>query len=365
MGDIEPLLIHPGTTQFVMPHDKQGIILIPTGDQVELHCHNGFYEPYTKEKSVLVKCTPQNEFTYSSVAYDFKELQCYSKLPKHSYRVTTRKCFNNAVVVEIGFQVDARFLTLFEVCHDKVTEQTYYTKYKFVPGNFENEHGVTRPTFAQGTFFPGKSIDGLYKTQKDIVAKILGSAELAAKYINTNSEVYLARGHMAAKADFVFGTHQVATFWYINAAPQWQTFNGHNWVSVEDGSRRLAGDRHISLEVYTGTYGVTTLKDKNNIEREIYLGYPEKKVPVPKLYYRILLNKADDSGVVFIGVNNPHLTLEEIKKSYILCKDVSSKINYLTWKKDNLYYGYGYACEVNEFVKAVPHVKVSASKLLV
>lgn len=109
------------------------------------------------------------------------------------------------------------------------------------------------------------------------------------------------------------------------------------------------------------------MKDTSGNPQDIYLyvNGGARQIPVPKIYYKILLNKADNSGVVLIGVNNPHLTLEEIKKDYIVCTDVSSQINYIKWQKDNIERGYSYACDVNDFVKAVPHVSVSASKLLV
>lgn len=46
----------------------------------------------------------------------------------------------------------------------------------------------------------------------------------------------------------------MATFWYTNAAPQWQTFNGNNWNSLENDARSLAARLGKDLDVYTGTY---------------------------------------------------------------------------------------------------------------
>lgn len=131
--------------------------------------------------------------------------------------------------------------------------------------------------------------------------------------------------------------------------------------------RVLAADRNINLDVYSGVVGNARLRDTSGNLQDIYLyvSGSTRQIPVPKLYYRIILNKSDNSGVVFIGVNNPHLTLDEIKKDYIVCTDVSSQINYIKWQKDNIERGYSYACSVNDFVKAVPHVSVSAGKLLV
>ena len=149
-------------------------------------------------------------------------------------------------------------------------------------------------------------------------------------------------------------------------APQWQRFNALNWEAVEDGTRKLASARNILVDVYTGTFGVMKLDDYFGSSKEIflYVNGADRKIPTPKLYYKVLINKSDSSGIVFIGVNNPHLTLEEIKKDYVICTDVSDKIDYINWKRDDIGRGFSYACDVNEFLKAVPHFSVMDVKNL-
>jgi DNA/RNA endonuclease G (NUC1) len=86
----------------------------------------------------------------------------------------------------------------------------------------------------------------------------LGSPELAERYVH--DEHFLSRGHLAARADFIFGSQQRATFYYVNAAPQWHRFNAMNWEALEHSVRVLVGKRNINLDVYTGTFGIATLK---------------------------------------------------------------------------------------------------------
>jgi DNA/RNA non-specific endonuclease len=119
--------------------------------------------------------------------------------------------------------------------------------------------------------------------------------------------------------------------------------------------------------VYSGTTGVTRLADTSSVLREIflYVNGNTRQIPVPKLYYKIIVNLADSSGAVFIGVNNPHLTLAEIQRDYIICTDYSSQINYITWQKDNIERGYSYVCTVADFLRVVPHVSLNVSRLLV
>ncbi len=75
---------------------------------------------------------------------------------------------------------------------------------------------------------------------------------------------------------------QDATFYYINCAPQWQSFNAGNWLGIEDGVRAYVEDNGRDLVVYTGTSGVMELDDVDGSKVEIYLYPDENRLPVPK-----------------------------------------------------------------------------------
>lgn len=126
--------------------------------------------------------------------------------------------------------------------------------------------------------------------------------------------------------------------------------------AVEDGSRRLAADRNITLDVYTGTYGTLKVNDTEGTPQEIFLDADNKKVPVPKLFYKLLIDRSTNSGVVLIGVNNPHISIREIIQDYVLCDDISEQIKYIKWRRKDINRGYSYACGVNDFLDKVPHL---------
>lgn len=52
------------------------------------------------------------------------------------------------------------------------------------------------------------------------------------------SKHYFAKGHLSPDADFVTTAEQDATYYYINAVPQWQAFNNGNW-KVSDHSIKM------------------------------------------------------------------------------------------------------------------------------
>jgi DNA/RNA endonuclease G (NUC1) len=96
---------------------------------------------------------------------------------------------------------------------------------------------------------------------------------------------------LAANADFIYGSQQRATFWFLNVAPQWQSFNGANWAQLEDSARDYAAGSGNDVIVYTGTHGVTTLDDVNGNPAEIYVGFDSNGngvLRVPEFYWKIV-----------------------------------------------------------------------------
>jgi DNA/RNA endonuclease G (NUC1) len=116
----------------------------------------------------------------------------------------------------------------------------------------------------------------------------------------------MSRGHMTAKADFVYGAHMRATFWFMNVAPQWQTFNGGNWNNMEMSTRSFAGGYDNNLDVYTGTHGVTTLADVNGNEVPIHIAYDANNngiLRVPALYWRVVFDPTTGNVSMNLKIN--------------------------------------------------------------
>ncbi|KAJ8877248.1 hypothetical protein PR048_021702 [Dryococelus australis] len=251
-----------------------------------------------------------------------------------------------------------------EVCFDQTLGNVIYTQFDLVKNIGGLQTGFPRPSWNRGTFYPHFNPNTLYTRNQQLatVRSILGSAEQGSKYISSTSDYFLARGHLTAKTDYVYGSQHRATFYYVDAAPQWQVFNNGNWLTLENNVRRYASSRAVNLVVYTGTYGVTSLPDVHNIERELwlYVNGTQRGLPVPKLFWKVVYNPINRSAAVFIGLNNPYI--EKPGNDYIICPDVSSKISWLTWDKTNIKKGYSYACEVSAFrsvVNTLPAFTVS------
>jgi len=67
----------------------------------------------------------------------------------------------------------------------------------------------------------------------------LDSQELAKHYIQSSSQIFLARGHLVPSGDPIYAVQKRATFYFINATPQWQVMNAGNWLVCKTLIRKL------------------------------------------------------------------------------------------------------------------------------
>ncbi|XP_017043460.1 uncharacterized protein LOC108089610 [Drosophila ficusphila] len=347
-----------GHARYLEPN-HEGIVQLKHGESLEFHCIKPLTGLFAGYSFVNSTCWQQQSFLAMGSIYQLQDFVCNS-WPTYSARRTNRPCNGGTDLLEVGFQLSATsfddFLQTFDVCHDEPSEVTRYVHHVLHPGSAQYQRSVSRPTFIPGDFYGGKDVNTLYTQvrQNITVSEILGMD--ASPYFNISGNVYLARGHLSAKTDFVFGAEQQATFFFVNAAPQWQTFNGGNWERVEDSVRKFVADENITADCYTGTWGVSTLPDVNGTERELYLDFDENNnglIPVPKLYFRVVVDRESQKGIVLIGVNNPHVDLEQIKREYIVCEDIGNQLTWVSWTKEDLKKGYSYACTVEDFTSVV------------
>lgn len=356
----QPLYSWPDKYEFLIP-DDDGFVNVPYGYAIQMFCPDNFAAPFEDRKSLKAHCLGSQNFRVEHenfVMFNLTHLQC-SSWPYYTARRVSRPCNGGTTMVEIGFEVEGGFLQMMDVCHDEVEEVTRYVHHKLAPYSSEYQRSIDRPRFIEGDFYQGKNVDQIYtQIQQQIkFGEILG--EGSEQYFDIPKNVFLARGHMSAKVDHVYGNQQRATFFFINAAPQWQTFNAGNWERIEDGVRKWVSSNGMYVDCYTGVWGVSSLPNNEGVDQELYLTFDESGkglIPVPKLYFRVVIEPSTKKGIVLIGVNNPHISLERIQEEYILCEDVSDKITWINWTKGDLLLGYSYACEVQEFRKVVTHL---------
>ncbi|XP_046749959.1 uncharacterized protein LOC124413439 [Diprion similis] len=369
-GDLpapQPLVLNVGEgAGFRHPVDTSGTLSFAAGENVRLVCtgtNNKFVNLDSTESDVLATCVSGSKFTVDGVLIEFSELAC-SFLPWHWQRKSGNTCLGSYTDVEIGFDLGTEWITIINACHDETRLETLYTTFKLVKeiGGFQT--GFPRPSWVQGIFYPGYTLATQYNraTQIATMGTLLGSTDLGTQYIHATNDYFLARGHTTAKADFVYGSQHRATFYYVNQSPQWQTFNGGNWNSLENDVRNYVSNTYQDLTVYTGVYGIAQLPNVNGVLTDLYLyadAAGNRAIPVPKFFWKILYNETTQLGTAFIGVNNPYLTT--VTSDYYICSDISSQIQWLTWSANSVPLGISYACTVDSLrnvVETIPSFTV-------
>ncbi|XP_067613054.1 uncharacterized protein [Eurosta solidaginis] len=362
----QPIYIQTNSSEFY-PYDASGNMVFDAGEEFDLHCPKAFSS--ISKSLITASCVSGTNFKVDGTTYSFKELTCTS-WPAFIAEKTGDTC-EGGIAVRVGFKVSSsRFIEQYNLCFNEDEEVTRYVHHTLIPGGNFYETGVERLTFGTGDLFNGKKVDNLYKTARQIATINADLGGDADKYFQANKNIFLSRGHMAAKADFTYANQQRATFLFVNIAPQWQVFNAGNWAKVEDGVRAKVTKAGWYVDCYTGVYGVTTLPNIDGVETPLYLSRDANNnglIPVPMLYFRVVIERTSQKGIVFVGVNNPHLTLEQIQADYILCTDVSDRVNYINWKPTDIMAGYSYACEVSDFksqVENLPELSAPGGLLL-
>lgn len=204
-----------------------------------------------------------------------------------------------------------------------------------------------RTDFKESTIFNGISVDDAYtrKNQMEIFANQPES--WLNRHINTTQ--FLARGHLSPLVDFVYGSQQMATFYYANAAPQWQLFNSGNWLELESSIRMLSVTNNLELNIYTGTHGEYKVNGENVFLTKDTSDVPV--IPVSQIFWKVVFDQENSMAVVFFGLNDPdaNAVSNPVKN---LCKDVCNLVKWVKFKlKPEL--GLMYCCTVEEFSKVV------------
>ncbi|XP_050421184.1 uncharacterized protein LOC126833723 [Adelges cooleyi] len=358
----QPLVLIPGKVsgeyEFAYP-DSGNTIHFDKHDQLVLACPGSGFEEKKTESTQEISCSDRGDFDSGASKKKFGELDCV-RLPESQLK-KVGTCAGEKSHFKVGFDVGATgFLPIMDLCFDENDHIPVYTKHTITPNIKGSQKGFDRVSFREGTLFSDVSPSQAYKTtnQRTMLLRTLSNKE-AQKYIQTRN--FLAKGHCVPKADFVFGAQQSATFYYANTAPQWQSFNGGNWQTLEAAIRRLAVDQKVNLTVYTGVHG--QLKVAGN---PLYLTATtsgRNTIPVPQLFWKVVHDDQQRRAVAFIGVNDPFANRNDNPGSS-LCRDVCKQISWVSFDEEPEK-GLMYCCDVTDFFKKIKTMpKIVGSNLL-
>ena len=90
----------------------------------------------------------------------------------------------------------------------------------------------------------------------------------------------------------------------------------------------MAIQRDINLTVYTGTFGIVTLADINNVQQPIYLAFDNSTgnglIPAPLYYWKVVHDPVANTATAIVGINNPWLN--PVPPEAVFCPSVCSQV---------------------------------------
>lgn len=341
-------------------------LTLSVNNTIDLFCTDKFVD--YDVNLLTAKCDKDKSFEVSAISVPpvkvlWDDLQC--NFQTMVARLSRRAENETFVTGQFGFEVTpTRFVQIYEILFNKATESAYYAHHQMYPSITALPQCRDKINFGQDCFSPVPDCDVLYNktVQKEHICGHLGFpvfGDECNKYFLTDT---LSRGHLAANADFTFKLQRQTTFKYCNVVPQWASSNNGNWGTIEVAVRTFAVTRGLNLELYTGGYRNLQLKNAEGVLTDIYLNFDGPFHQVPLYVYKVVINELANTGIVFVVINNPKVTNDEVSKLKQICTD---KLQISNWFKGKQYrnllkinLGYIFACEVAEFmnvVKYLPH----------
>jgi len=388
-GDYPPLLVQ--NDDFVFPssrtEDDERILTFDEEASLDLYCH-GSEEGQDSAFVVLAEDdTGESKVSLTCIAGVFKR-----KLFQTTVAVEAASCnkkqepllvrrqelcspvgadgreegLSELTRVSIGWNLSGKFLEQIGLCVDERMFATIWTNHTIhganidfrdtTPGRpgFRTDTSGTRRYFSWATSSKMTKYYSKKYQEKAVKLQLGTNNKLGAISIIETSRSgthYFAKGHLSPDAAFIYDVMQDATYYFMNAAPQFQSFNNGNWKALEYNTRDLGNKLGRDLQVMTGTYGVLTYPNINNNPTPINL-FNATYIPAPKYYWKVVQDQATNTAVAFIGSNDPHVDSAPLE----LCPNRCGEMSWVDWNLSDLDAGYMYCCSVEDAIQAIPAI---------
>jgi hypothetical protein len=148
-ASIQPVFIRPGTSQFFHPENRYGTIEMTAGQAIELWCSSSWSTPAGAPNLITATCVNGQTFNYAGTNMEFNTFRCQSWPAYSTRRISSPRCYNNGIFVDVGFDINGRWLHIYRSCHDLALEVNWYVYHHFTPISDGNQRSVNRPRFGQ------------------------------------------------------------------------------------------------------------------------------------------------------------------------------------------------------------------------
>ncbi|KAJ8934970.1 hypothetical protein NQ318_017677, partial [Aromia moschata] len=229
LGEPQPLIVnlnytirHPQTTDVVSFSGGENFMLSCPGTHLQVGVGD---QKLNFSETETTTCVSDKQFTIQNTTTLFTNITCV-QYPIQIARSTNDTCEEENQEIEIGFSVNSVYIRLLHICFDNKTHVTLYSHLQQKPSIRGRQSGFPRPSWINDDFYnfgrdtSNKNANGLLYNNIQIatISQLIGyNSTTSNPYINNTANLYLARGHLVAKADFAYGAEQRATFSMVSA----------------------------------------------------------------------------------------------------------------------------------------------------
>ena len=220
-------------------HGKTRIITLSVDERITVGCLGNRNDKPSSSNILKVTgqqmnaayCSTNSTLIVNELELTYSQLGCANQ-NKEILKEDGTCADGRGTLVRVGWQIGTDFSPLYDMCHDKSTTANYFSTHHIIGRSVDaDDKANTRPSFRQAGYYPGLDVNAAFgqAQQNKTITRTVGSEILTAKYFNQKKNFFLARGHLAPDGDFIDAASQDASYYYLDMAPQWQSFNGGNW----------------------------------------------------------------------------------------------------------------------------------------
>ncbi|XP_049307976.1 uncharacterized protein LOC105226713 isoform X1 [Bactrocera dorsalis] len=316
-------------------------------DSITLLCTGRNNTVLALNKEIVPLECRNGKFLFMGRPFALKDMKCKSVPTSQLWQNGTSCAAGNGVFYEVGVSSKTTWHPIFKICFNQRDQRTVYSR-NLINGYMQNVRAKRncRPSSFKREGMSNNP-DRLYQKENQ---RTRFEALFGANQNFISGVSFLARGHIAPFADFIFCYEQFATFYYANVAPEWQVVNAGNWVRVENAVRKIASSKQSDVLVFTGTLGVLQLRNPlTSRDTSIYLGV-NQTIAVPKWFYKVVMHRSFAYDIVFITLNNP-FARNAVREEF--CNNICSRVCYQhkldCSKFQDTNKGYTFCCELKDF----------------
>ncbi|XP_063907831.1 uncharacterized protein LOC135125974 [Zophobas morio] len=360
------LTVLDGTYSFPDPTSTDNRTLdLLSNQELVFACPGGqFTQPGLNTRGQHAFCQGGTTLSSNSFLYDYNILNCtLTDLTRpalaDSYDDPSLLCENSERPVRVGYKIDGTLVPVLDVCFNEATALATYTRHRltgFAP--LAQSTARSPPTYFQFYLsLYNKDVQSVYDSFEFYFEKLGLEEYLTDAY-------FLRAGHLAPYEDFFHPFQRDAAYHYVNAAPQWNTFDDGNWRVLEDGVLQVVANGKMGdgvvvtgdATVVTGTLKVGTLvSNATGTPEVVELILRYGQFPIPRWFWKVVYFGEVDIGAVFFGFNNPYAGLkDEVDAEFVaeICSEDVFESLRAKWYLDHVDnsgpgLGYMFACSLD------------------